>query len=369
MDHQFTNQSNNMTNFKTSSYVSHYMEKEAFLHQLEYAVTNNDKKLFINIIYNLTPDIIISFTEEELSRIVNISRQINLYDVDEFFEFLVSEGTLFFGYAFERKDELNNSFLGRFYYSLCISLYENNKEKVKNVFLIYSIACSLLADMGIESKVNLEKAINLCENVRKTFPKSSETYARTLLREGVSRARLADMGIESKENLEIAIDLCCVAREILPTTSENYAKALDNESISRQLLAQMGINIMENLEIAIGLCFVAQEIFPKTSEDYAIALVNEGSVRITLADLDIDSKDNLKTAITICCDAQKILPKTSEIYAKALGNEGSARQMLAKMGIDSKENLETAISLCCVCLLYTSPSPRDGLLSRMPSSA
>ena len=24
---------------------------------------------------------------------------------------------------------------------------------------------------------------------------------------------------------------------------------------------------------------------------------------------------------------------------------------------------------CCTCLLYTSPSPRDGLLSRMPSSA
>ena len=24
---------------------------------------------------------------------------------------------------------------------------------------------------------------------------------------------------------------------------------------------------------------------------------------------------------------------------------------------------------CMVCLLYTSPSPRDGLLSRMPSSA
>ena len=25
--------------------------------------------------------------------------------------------------------------------------------------------------------------------------------------------------------------------------------------------------------------------------------------------------------------------------------------------------------LCSICLLYTSPSPRDGLLSRMPSSA
>ena len=28
-----------------------------------------------------------------------------------------------------------------------------------------------------------------------------------------------------------------------------------------------------------------------------------------------------------------------------------------------------ARSLCATCLLYTSPSPRDGLLSRMPSSA
>ena len=27
------------------------------------------------------------------------------------------------------------------------------------------------------------------------------------------------------------------------------------------------------------------------------------------------------------------------------------------------------IALLCGCLLYTSPSPRDGLLSRMPSSA
>ena len=27
------------------------------------------------------------------------------------------------------------------------------------------------------------------------------------------------------------------------------------------------------------------------------------------------------------------------------------------------------VGLCTTCLLYTSPSPRDGLLSRMPSSA
>ena len=32
-------------------------------------------------------------------------------------------------------------------------------------------------------------------------------------------------------------------------------------------------------------------------------------------------------------------------------------------------NLMSAIELTNACLLYTSPSPRDGLLSRMPSSA
>ena len=32
-------------------------------------------------------------------------------------------------------------------------------------------------------------------------------------------------------------------------------------------------------------------------------------------------------------------------------------------------NLRTQLDNINICLLYTSPSPRDGLLSRMPSSA
>ena len=35
---------------------------------------------------------------------------------------------------------------------------------------------------------------------------------------------------------------------------------------------------------------------------------------------------------------------------------------------DHKDGFQSCIQ-CGVCLLYTSPSPRDGLLSRMPSSA
>ena len=42
------------------------------------------------------------------------------------------------------------------------------------------------------------------------------------------------------------------------------------------------------------------------------------------------------------------------------------RAMLDKIGVESLDKL---IDLTIPCLLYTSPSPRDGLLSRMPSSA
>ena len=37
--------------------------------------------------------------------------------------------------------------------------------------------------------------------------------------------------------------------------------------------------------------------------------------------------------------------------------------------LDETTNLSDSVTLLSDCLLYTSPSPRDGLLSRMPSSA
>ena len=40
-----------------------------------------------------------------------------------------------------------------------------------------------------------------------------------------------------------------------------------------------------------------------------------------------------------------------------------------KITVGSKEYTEQVIMGYILCLLYTSPSPRDGLLSRMPSSA
>ena len=55
-------------------------------------------------------------------------------------------------------------------------------------------------------------------------------------------------------------------------------------------------------------------------------------------------------------------------FAISLGRDLSDSFSM-NLGFASVERLPSVIELYMNCLLYTSPSPRDGLLSRMPSSA
>ena len=74
---------------------------------------------------------------------------------------------------------------------------------------------------------------------------------------------------------------------------------------------------------------------------------------------------------------KEILSKKEKLFMYLVGTfQSSAWIALGKiknpMTEKSKVNIEQAsfyIDLLDICLLYTSPSPRDGLLSRMPSSA
>jgi hypothetical protein len=274
------------------------MDKEAFLLQLEYVITNNDKKAFIETIFDLPVDIIVGITEEEFSHVISLSKLINLQQVDELFYFLENEGRFFLEKTFEGKDELNNSLISRFYYSLFISLAGNNKKRIKSALIDNAVAC----------------------------------------------CKIAEMGINSKENIQIAVRLCRDAQEILSKTSSDYARALINEGNARKTLAEMGINSKENLETAVKLHRDAQEILSKTSSDYARALMNEGNARLRLAEMGIDSKENLETAVKLHRDAREILSKTSTSYARALINEGNARLRLAEMGIDTVKRILKLLS-------------------------
>ncbi|MDD3052653.1 MAG: hypothetical protein PHR06_16155 [Candidatus Cloacimonetes bacterium] len=322
------------------------MDKEAFLHQLESSTINNDKRLFAKTIYDLPADVIVGFTKEEFSRIIYMSHQFSTQKIDRLFNFLENKGLFFLNNALKGIDELNSSLLSKFYYSMCISIYETNKEKVKNALSNDAVACIKLAEMGIDSRKNLETAIDFYKAFREIFTEDRvEDYALSLINEGSARSKLAEMDIDSRENLETAINLYSGARKIIPEKSSYYASALMNEGTTRSTLAQMGIKRRENLETAVSLYSDARKLFSKTNSNYALALMNEGTTRSMLAEMGIKRRENLETAVSFYDDAKKIIPKKSTFYACVLENEGYVRAQLAELDINSKENQDRSKKL------------------------
>ena len=57
------------------------------------------------------------------------------------------------------------------------------------------------------------------------------------------------------------------------------------------------------------------------------------------------------------------------IVKNAVPGQKVQAQVFKKRGSGVEARLQEVIERSPLCLLYTSPSPRDGLLSRMPSSA
>ena len=68
---------------------------------------------------------------------------------------------------------------------------------------------------------------------------------------------------------------------------------------------------------------------------------------------------------------QRVLGNVDDFEERGVVGRGEIRNDLAvEFALGGNQALdETAVSDASGCLLYTSPSPRDGLLSRMPSSA
>ena len=65
-------------------------------------------------------------------------------------------------------------------------------------------------------------------------------------------------------------------------------------------------------------------------------------------------------------------------FAKKMEESGAGELLVTSMDrdgtqvgydIDLMSKISSMVNIPTICLLYTSPSPRDGLLSRMPSSA
>ena len=63
------------------------------------------------------------------------------------------------------------------------------------------------------------------------------------------------------------------------------------------------------------------------------------------------------------------MPEVSAKYGTFVDNQGTGDIYSSLITRQNWEGKDEAVISIYSCLLYTSPSPRDGLLSRMPSSA
>ena len=83
--------------------------------------------------------------------------------------------------------------------------------------------------------------------------------------------------------------------------------------------------------------------------------------------------DNELTAYHKCLSVKRVLRSDSvEMITSQLNNvinEWSLDVNSLCVVVSGGDRVKQAVSQVVNCLLYTSPSPRDGLLSRMPSSA
>ena len=163
---------------------------KSFPDQLESAVTNNDKKLFIDTIFDLPADVILSFSKDEFLRIMNVSSQIYLDDADELFGFLDKNGLFFIQNGLNEVDEFNNFTISKFYYNLLIALAGYNTQRVKFAYIYGATACCNLANMNFDVIENLKLGISLYQLSQEIFLVANEFYNSALMNEGIARSAI-----------------------------------------------------------------------------------------------------------------------------------------------------------------------------------
>ena len=130
-----------------------------------------------------------------------------------------------------------------------------------------------------------------------------------------------------------------------------------------------GINTM-NLTQIVGLVLVTIVVL---NAQLSAQQPNKTTPQSQIADSALEPAKPKRYAIAIhggagsnpkiFSDAQNDRRRASMQQALQIGND------ILKNGGSSLDAVEQVVRFLENCLLYTSPSPRDGLLSRMPSSA
>lgn len=358
--------------------------------KLKDAVITGDKSRFIHNVFNFSNKDIIGLTEQEFKEVLECCFKIELDVIQEFSNFLLEEGMQALRIP-EDEYKKENLLIARFYYSFFLIFPLNHDRDFAWVTIELGKVYRKLAELGIDSKKNLEQSVKLIQECRRRFRENNLEYVVATSQLAISIQILADLGIESIENLNKSIRLLEEAstlskgieyaqiigqmgnaylslaqngfdREInlgkaiklqeeeqkiyteLKAESIYSACNAQNQGLTHLWLARFGVEPQKNLEESIKLQKYARENLPKDGIDFGRSMLNQGNAHLYLAELRLDRKNNLEQSIKLEQEARKFLEKGLD-YASAASIQGNALIRLAELGINTKDNLEEAIKL------------------------
>src|SRR5664279_6508957 len=125
--------------------------------------------------------------------------------------------------------------------------------------------------------------------------------------------------------------------------------------------------------LGVMTCFSQQTFVSKYSAYGAYSYLSTPSLNLTQRGFDGDFGVNLRSWLTVGGDFS-YAGGHSSLLPSMLNSATQAKlapyvPVFQQLGIPLVVPYHSATYTYEACLLYTSPSPRDGLLSRMPSSA
>ena len=151
---------------------------------------------------------------------------------------------------------------------------------------------------------------------------------------------------------------------------DNVAFALEVAGVPSKEAEQRAIDALERVGLGDRMEHVPEQLSGGQQQRVAIARAIAGERRLLLADeptgnLDIASAaEVLELFKSLCADESKSMSILMVTHDPDLASKAD-RMLLLRDGQTVASDIRSAWG----CLLYTSPSPRDATLSRMPSSA
>ena len=219
----------------------------------------------------------------------------------------------------------------------------------------------------------LRSAFSLGLHVRNEDPSASASKRQTLVQTWWSLYSLERTLSIITGRPSIIVDSCCSVPLPVAVSEEDPAGEMEAAHSMRTTNASSSTSAIFSGSSNIASNASQISIRPRGTQHVNSGLYFRAVVQLSIITQNIlTSLYSAGTMIRSPTDIQQdtsLLSQRLDQWASSLPQEIRPDEPLRKtLDVSGRERMLLRFQLCS-CLLYTSPSPRDGLLSRMPSSA